>query len=253
VERMAYRRVSGVICNAGHEVKHLEKKLGPTFVPVHVVHNGIELAPPQKARSQWRAELDLPGNAVVVAMLANFRPQKDHATLLRAWAKVLHSAGQEASRPFLILAGAPQFTYDEVKRLANELGVLDKVRLPGSVKDVAGLLSACDIGVLTSQHEGLPNAVLEYMAAALPVIATDLPGNREALGDDVESSFCAPNNPDELAVRLGELLPDHNRRINLGMRNRRRAESEFSIHVMCEKTTNIIGSLLNGSEKRKFQ
>ena len=249
VERLSCSKVSAVICNAAHEVKYLEQVLGKLSPPIHVIHNGLDLAPGEKSRQEWRASLNITDDAVVIVMLANFRSVKDHFTLINSWARVLQGLSPSSPFPCLVLAGAPQFTVKEVKKLAEELELTETIRFPGQIKDVSGLLSACDIGVLISKHEGLPNAVLEYMAAGLPVIATDLPGNREALGDDDESSFCKPNDPDDLSFRLKELISSMDKRLFMGARNHQRILSEFTIQAMCEKTTSIIADLLKKSQR----
>jgi glycosyltransferase involved in cell wall biosynthesis len=239
IERLAFRQVSAVVCNAAHEVEYLEKTLGKSKIPIHVVSNGLAPAPIAKTRQAWRSDLNIPQNAVVAVMLANFRPQKDHTTLLNAWAGMLKDANPDQPRPCLVLAGAPQFTFQEVRQLAEELKIIDTIRFPGQVHDVSGLLAACDIGVLISKREGLSNAVLEYMAAGLPVITTDLPGNREALGDGSENAFCLPENSNDLAERLLRLMLNPDARYVMGEQNRQRAEIRFSIEAMCEKTTEI--------------
>lgn len=245
VERFAYRRVSAVVCNAEHMVDYLRQTLGETRAPVSVIHNGIKLAPCIKTRATWRQELGIGKDTTVATMVANFRPQKDHPTLLHAWRKVLATISQGQTQPRLVLAGVPQQSYDAVHELAGNLDLLDTVSFLGQVKDVSGLLAASDIGVLTSTHEGLSNAILEYMASGLPVVATDLPGNREVLDNDPQQPFCERGDPDSLARRLQVLLHDRNLRQKLGARNRQRASVEFSIDRMCEKTVSIIGELLD--------
>lgn len=245
VERFAYRRSSAVICNAEHEVDYLRQTLGETRAPVYVVYNDIDLAPSQKTRAKWREELGILEDTTVATMVANFRPQKDHPTLLRAWKRILETKIHKQTQPHLLLAGAPQQSYAAVYQLANSLGLLDSVIFLGQVNDVAGLLAASDIGVLTTAHEGLPNAVIEYMASGLPVVATDLPGNREALGDDPQQPFCKLGNHDSLASQLRVLLYDPDLRQKLGFRNRQRALEEFSIDGMCEKMVGIVSDLLN--------
>jgi len=182
----------------------------------------------------------------VATMVANFRFQKDHPTLLHAWCKVLATFPEGPKRSRLLLAGAPQQSYENVHQLASTLGLLDSVSFFGQVRDVSGLLAASDIGVLTSTHEGLSNAIIEYMGSGLPVVATDLPGNREVLGDDPQQPFCKPDDPDSLADRLESLLHNRELRQKLGTRNRKRASEEFSMDEMCEKTVRIIEKLLNG-------
>lgn len=244
VERFAYRRASAIICNASHEVEYLHRTLGETRAPVFVVHNGIDLEPCRKTRSEWRTNLGIDEDATVVTMVANFRPQKDHPTLLHAWKKILTTIPDNQAQPQLLLAGAPQESFENVHQMAGSLGLLDSVSFLGQVKDVAGLLESSDIGILTTTDEGLPNAVLEYMASKLPVVATDRPGNREALGDDPQQPFCKPGDPDSLAAQLQILLRNPNLRQELGTRNQARAAAEFSIDAMCEKTVGIISNLL---------
>jgi len=119
-----------------------------------------------------------------------------------------------------------------------------EVHLNAMVKDVSGLLAASDIGVLSSVHEGLSNAILEYMASGLPVVATDLPANREALGEDPRQPFCRPGDSDLLADQLRVLIDNEWLRREVGERNRLRASSEFSISAMCRSSATLINQLL---------
>jgi glycosyltransferase involved in cell wall biosynthesis len=209
-----------------------------------VVRNGLALTPCEMARNEWREKLEISEQTIVATMVANFRPQKDHPTLLHAWKKILTTISNDQARPHLLLAGAPQDSYHSVYQLANSLGLLDSVSFLGQVKDVAGLLTASDIGILTTSNEGLPNAILEYMASGLPVVATDLPGNREALGDDPQQLFCKPGDADSIASQLQVLLHNPDLRREFGTRNRQRALTNFSIDKMCKTTASIIIDLL---------
>lgn len=250
VERFAYRRVSHVVCNASHQVDYLQRILGATPASISVIYNGVELAPPQKPRSAWRAALGIDEAAPTAAMVANFRPQKDHPALLRAWRDITRKWPNGRPAPRLLLAGAEQQSYDSVRRLAGELGLLESVRFLGQVKDVSGLLAASDVGVLASNHEGLPNVVIEYMAAGLPVVATDLPGCREALGDLPDQPLCSVGCPESLAQRLRTLLSEPSRGKHLGEKNRLRAKSQFSLEAMCEGTMGVINGCLSAVNAR---
>jgi glycosyltransferase involved in cell wall biosynthesis len=245
VERFAYRRVSAVICNATHEVDYLRRTLGETPAPVSVVHNGLDPAPPGKTRAEWRAGLGIANDATVATMVANFRPQKDHPTLLHAWRKVLATLPKGQTRPRLLLAGAPQTSYKAVFELANKLELLDTVSILGQVKDISGLLAASDIGVLSSTHEGLSNALIEYMGSGLPIVATDVLGNREVIGDDPQQLCCKPRDADGFAAGLRTVLGNPTLRQKLGARNQQRASAEFSVDVMCRKTASIIAGFLD--------
>ena len=239
LERFAYRQATAIICNAGHEIDYLRKVMGETDTPAHVIYNGVDLATPLKTRKQWRVALKIDAKAIVVSMVANFRPQKDHRTLLIAWQQLLERH-REVSTPVLVLAGAPQESYRGIRNISRELGLEESVRFPGQVEDVAGLLEASDIGVLITDYEGLPNAILEYMTCGLPVVATDVPGNREALGEDSGKQFCKVKNAEDLADKLFSLISSPELRFRLGSRNRQRAITEFSIETMCSRMTEIL-------------
>jgi len=244
VERFAYRRVSAVICNASHEVDYLHRILGSTPASVSVVYNGTELAPCRKTRAEWRTDLGIADDAVVVTMVANFRQEKEHPVLLNAWRMVQAAVPKGQTPPRLLLAGAPQNSYESVYQLASDLSLLNTVSFPGQVKDISGLLAASDIGVLVSKYEGLSNVVIEYMASGLPVVATDLPGTREALGEELRQPFCSTGDFDDLAARLLTLIDNPALRKELGERNRHRAAENFSVEVMCQKTADVITGFL---------
>jgi glycosyltransferase involved in cell wall biosynthesis len=194
--------------------------------------------------------LGISAETIVATMVANFRPQKDHPTLLHAWAKIVEAVPDAQSRPLLLLAGAHQESYMAVYQSASDLGLLDSVRFLDQVKDVAGLLAASDVGILATTHEGLPNTILEYMTCGLPVVAADIPGNREALGDDGNDQLCPAGDAESLAERLLALIQSPDLRRRLGQRNRRRAAAEFSITKMCETMAGIVCDLLNAVPAR---
>lgn len=246
LERLSYRQVSAVVCNAEHEVGYLRETLGETRAPISVVHNGVELEACHKTRNEWREKLGIGADALVVTMLANFRKQKDHKTLLLAWKQIISSVPADVSVPHLLFAGGGQDTYESVCALASEFGLLDNsVHILGQVKDVSGLLAASDIGVLISAKEGLSNSVIEYMASGLPVVATDHPGNREALGSDPQQPFAKDGDSSSVTGCLQRLLFDSGLRKSLGVRNRDRAVKEFSIESMCHSMESVIKQQLD--------
>lgn len=244
-ERFAYRQTSAVICNARHQIDYLKQTLGETRAPLFVVHNGVQLDPCLKSRKEWRSDLNIGKDILVATMVANFRAVKDHRTVLRAWDKILTGFADDNSHPQLLLAGAPQDSFEDIRQYIHDLKIDKSVHLLGQVKDVSGLLAASDIGILISHHEGLSNAIVEYMASGLPVVATDLPGNREVLGDGYELPLCKPGSVDNLTENLCSLIDNPDFRHRLGERNRKRATTKFSVNTMCETTAGIIVDLLS--------
>jgi glycosyltransferase involved in cell wall biosynthesis len=138
-----------------------------------------------------------------VGMVANLRPVKDPETFVRAAAIVaaehpdihFEIAGEGELRPHIL-------------KLADELGLNGRFHLLGTVEDIPAFLSNLDVAVLTSQSEGMSNAILEYMAAGLPIVATDVGANAELIIDGISGTLIPPNNPIQLANALRQILND---------------------------------------------
>ncbi len=245
--RRAYRAASAVVCNAAHEVPFLEERLGPAAGPLEVVHNGIAPSEPKRSVAKWRAALDISTTATVFTMLANLRADKDHPALLHAWHRLLSRYDSGSERPHLVLAGAKQECYVALCDLVNELDLADTVHFAGHVEDTAGLLAATDIGVLASPREGLSNAVVEYMQAGLPVVASDVDGNREALGDSAPNPYFRPGDVNALADALATAL-DGAVQSEAGAANQARAAAMFSVAGMRDSMTRILCDVLADSQ-----
>jgi glycosyltransferase involved in cell wall biosynthesis len=140
----------------------------------------------------------------------------------------------------LVLAGRDDGKGMELKALCFDLGICDTVRFPGAVKDVPGLLQASDIGAFSSPSEGCPNGVLECMAMGLPVVGSDIPGVREALGSEEPRALVARNDEEAMATKLAPLLVDPELRCELGERNRQRIRDQFSYSRMCDEMVGLL-------------
>jgi glycosyltransferase involved in cell wall biosynthesis len=227
LERHAVRRTDLFLANGCASSDFLVNVLGIEKVRVRIVPNGVALPAPRDGPSTWRERLGLPPQAFLAVMIANIHHHKDHATLLDAWAIVRRDWPDPDRPPFLVLAGR---VHDESAALVERAcrpPLAPTVLVPGYVEDVAGLLSACDLGVLISHTEGLPNGVLEPMAAGLAIVATDLPGTREALGPDADALTVPPGDAPALASLLLALARDPDRRSALGSRLALRARDVF--------------------------
>ncbi|HEY0729855.1 MAG TPA: glycosyltransferase, partial [Pyrinomonadaceae bacterium] len=125
-------------CEAG--AQFLIEKLGVDATKVTVIPNGIETVAAEMDRSAWRERLAVDERTFVACMVANLHLNKDHATLLRAWRKVVNEfSGRSA---LLVLAGRHDGAYESLASLASELQLGDNVRFAGPVSDVRGLLAA---------------------------------------------------------------------------------------------------------------
>jgi glycosyltransferase involved in cell wall biosynthesis len=208
---------------------------------IRVIPNGVDLPPARADRAGWRRRLDVGDDGVVVTSLAHFYARKDHETLLAAWQRTLARAGGDRDRLTLVLAGRPEGRRELLEGLARDLGLGERVRFVGDVDDVAGLLGASDVGVLSSTPlEGCPNAVIESMAAGLPVVGTDIPGVREALGDEGRPFLVAAEDPDAFGAALSRLCSDPALRGRLGRHNEERQRAVYGTERMLEDSVTAI-------------
>jgi glycosyltransferase involved in cell wall biosynthesis len=240
IERRALARVPIVVSNSAPGRDFLARELGVPAGRVAVVPNGVEAAHPLEDRASWRRRLGLAESDFVACMVANFHALKDHRTLIRAWRHVVDHAPEIGARPVLLLAGHAWESTAPLTALVRELGLEDTVRFIGQVIDVAGLLEACDLAVLSSRCEGAPNAVLEAMAAGRPVAGTDNPGIRGVVGRAGAAHLAPPGDAEALAARIVELARDAALRARVGEANRRRAAAEFAPERMCRDMVAIV-------------
>ncbi len=153
------------------------------FIPgIGIDVTGWEARPvPPGAVEAVRAELQMPAAAPLLLMIAEFTPNKRQADALQAFARLPREAGGGVA-PHLVFAGVGP-TLDDARRLAEQLGVVDRVHFLGYRRDVPVLLRAADLLLLTSAREGLPRSVMEAMVLGTPVVASDVRGVRDLVGD----------------------------------------------------------------------
>lgn len=192
---------------------------------IHVVYNGIDRE--KFAQTAGDRKLLLPGltaNHKLIVMVANMHiGVKGHSDLIEA-ARTIHEACPEAR---ILLAGDGEmrpFFQDQVKAA----GLEEMFMFLGHRTDIPGLLACCDIGVLASRSEGLPNAVLEYMAAGLPVVATTVGGLPEIIEDETSGLLVPPEDPAALCTAIVRLLMDEQLRKRLGTAGRERVVAQFN-------------------------
>lgn len=214
---------------------------------IAVVHNGAFLPGVADDRTNWRRRLGAADGQFVACMVANFSRYKDHLTLIEAWQSVLEQLNGNGVEPFLVLAGRDDGCLDELRALVEKLGIGRLVRFIEFTNDVAGLLHASDVCVYSSRSEGMPNGVLEAMVAGLPVVGTDIPGIREAVGPLGAPFLASPGEPATMARLILKLLADPETRLTLGKAMQQRAGEEFAVERMCRSSAELIASQLDKS------
>ncbi len=201
-----------------------------------VIANGIDLA-------RFDRVVAADGDEPTICMVANFNVRKDHVTVIRALALV--RAAIPAAR--LVLVGGDFGTLAASRHLAHSLGVGDAVRFVTDTAHPESFIAASRVCVLTSPSESLSNAIMEYMALAKPVIASDTCGDSAALLHDGDSGFLVPPQaPDAVAERIIGLLRDPPRARAMGAAARRRVQ-EFSITRMVAAYEALFDRLLTSA------
>ena len=239
-ERCAVRLTPVFVANSHGGENFLVRDLGARQDRIRVIRNGIELGNPKLDRLAWRQRLGVGSSEFVACMVANLTKLKDHVTLLRAWRTIVDRSEESDVRPLLVLAGNLGDNHEQLLELTADLRLGQDVRFLGAVTDIPGLLSAVDLGILSSRREGCPNAVLEYMAAGLPVVGTDIPAIRECVGPEGVLFLAPQGDAETLTDRILVLATGPAKRAMLGAANRRRIQSEFGSADMCRRMSAVI-------------
>lgn len=191
------------------------------FVP-----NGIAPLPPPSGRDV-RAELGIGARDPVVISVGFLRRPKTMDVLIDAAARI--APRFPGLRVLIVGEGADRPSYEA---LIERLGLVGTVELLGLRSDVPDLLAASDVAVLSTDSEGSPLSVMEYMDAGLPVVATRVGGIPDLIDDGVEGLLVERRDPEGLASAIGRLLSDPAEASRMGERARERRRREFGIDAM---------------------
>ena len=211
---------------------------------VVLVPNGIAARAPSPSRN-LRRELGIARDVPVVGSVGMLRPEKRFDVLVRAAAELV--ARRPEARVLIVGDGTERA---RLEALVAELGLSDSVRLLGARDDVPDVLAALDVAVTCSDFEGTPLSVLEYMEAALPVVATRVGGLAHLLEDGVHGLLVPRRNPAALAEALDVLLGDPARRRAMGAAGRERRRAEFDLDVMVARVEELYERLYANSSSR---
>jgi glycosyltransferase involved in cell wall biosynthesis len=197
-----------------------------------------ELLYPQQGRAATRTVAGL-GETPLLLVVAALVHRKGVDVLLAALARL----AEEGLRPALWIAGQGP-ARPALEKLARELRLEDRVRFLGQRSDVADLLSACDVFILPSRHEGLGVAALEAMAAGRPIVATRVGGLAEAVVHERTGLLVPPEDPAALATALARLLRDPALRARLGAEGPARIAEGFRADDLVEAYERLYGEVL---------
>lgn len=227
VETIAFSRASAIVANSAAVKSYLiERSVGAR--KIEVIYSGVDLSrfganPSRRAKVCKKLGLPVDKSIKFVTMVANLRHRvKNVPMLLRAAKHVI------AIRPntHFVIAGEGELA-NELELIAEQMKIVRNVHFVGRCDDVSSLLSISSVGVLTSSAEGFSNAVLEYMAAAKPVIATNVGGVGEVMIDGETGYLVESNDDAKLAEHLTTLLADTKLAKKMGEAGRAVIEKRF--------------------------
>ena len=244
VERSSFRLAHAVVANSEAVRAELIAQGAPARKVV-TIYNGMDterVSPrPLMPRADALARFGLPEGRRFVTVVANMRhAMKDQGTFLRAARRVRDRIGDAA----FVLAGEGELT-DGYRALAAELGLAGDAFFTGRCGEVSELLNLSEVCVLSSKGvEGFSNSITEYMAAARPVVATDVGGAREAVVEGETGHVVAPGDDAGLAERIVALLEDPARARRMGGRGRELVREKFSCEAQLARTEGLYERLL---------
>ena len=187
-----------------------------------------------------RAELGIESDAIVYGTVGRLKPQKDHGTFLQAAKDIL---GRNPSARFLIVGDGP--LRSELETQAQQLDLFPAMIFTGVRTDIPAVLSALDVFVLSSRWEGLPNAVLEAMASARPVVATAVDGVQGVVTFGENGLLVSPGDSTALAAACQKLASDPDMRDRLGQAGYGYVVEHHSLDVMIDKYATCYADLLH--------
>lgn len=247
--RFLIPRVAHNILVGNESKKNYEREFNFKFPPAtSVIYNGVDEQRLKPSGADFRAELNLPSDALLIGMIGNFyiEPRKDQATICRALPKIL----KKLPNVHCIFAGktvaGAEEKLEECIRICAENEISDKVHFLGGRADVPDILDALDIFINSSLAEGLPIAVNEAMLAGVPTILSDIAPLLEASNNGEFAEIFKVGDENDLSEKALKLLNDKDLRQGLAIRAKQFAENSFSIKSHLESLKNLYKKLSDG-------
>ncbi|MGE0267437.1 MAG: glycosyltransferase [Candidatus Omnitrophota bacterium] len=243
VDRILSYRTTKMIAVSNAVKEYYHRQVGFPAAKIEVIPNAIDVSAYEDAGdvTYLQKEFDLKPGDFVLACIGRLNLQKGHKYLLESLKEIYN---EMPDLKVLIVGDGEE--RDNLKRTAENDGIMPMLRFTGQRKDIPQVLALSKALILPSIFEGLPLCVLEAMASARPVIATDVGGTKELAVDGQTAFIVEPKRPELLseAVRRLRALPDQGRQ--MGINGREIVRREFSISTITRKTSDMFEHLVEG-------
>ena len=249
LDRFSIALADLVLANSQHIASTIRFGRPSASPKYRVIHNGLDVQAFDRLLNTPPVD-PIPGDVLrcptrnIICAVATLRPVKCLETLLKAHFIVLSQIPQ--AQLWLIGDGPVR---GELELLARDLGINPNTTFWGMRSDVPAILNQAAIGVLSSRVEGLSNAIIEYMAARLPVVATSVGGNPELVLHGETGLLVPPNDPQALADAIVYILRNPEVARQFGEAGRRRVEEHFTVERMVCETESVYEELLSCNDR----
>ncbi len=223
-ERYLHRKMNIILGNSQAVVDELGLE-GVKDNRLRLIYNGVNLSYfKRRPKLLSRRSLGIDAGDFVIVVVANLLFYKGHIDLLEAMRLIKDEIGEWK----LIIIGDDRGEKKNLIEQAKAFKMRDNVLFMGEMKDITTPLSAADLGIMCSHQEGFSNAILEYMAASLPVVATKVGGNTEAVTDGQNGYIVEPRSPRELAEAILKIRVKGDKE-KMGKLGRKKIEEIFNL------------------------
>jgi len=199
-----------------------------------------------KIRSDFLSQHGIPIGSCIVGIVSNLRPVKRVCDLIRAFPSVL----KECNDAYLVIVGDTGIYYQECIDMIRDLGIQDRAKILGAIDSdsIVSCMKWFNVGVLCSESEGLSNVIIEYMGSGVPVVATDIPSNRELIDNGTSGMLYSVGNIRELSKEVARLLKDEQLRTSLTQHSRRQITERFGESNIMQQYQEFYIHLARGNE-----
>ena len=218
----------------------LEAGIG-SYNKYEIIHNFVELEKydNNSDSKQAKKELNIANHTPIIGAIMRLVPQKNPLDIIKIAEKVKTN---HSNVKFIIIGDGPLLpdlnNLIQRKKLSNNI-ILTRIK-----RNIPELLKAMDIFILTSLWEGLPLVFLQAMASGKPIIAYNVGGTSEAVNNEENGYLVKPGDTDTMVKRINELIKDKTRRIEMGIKGRRKLEQEFNKQKQIQKIIEIYDTLV---------
>jgi glycosyltransferase involved in cell wall biosynthesis/peptidoglycan/xylan/chitin deacetylase (PgdA/CDA1 family) len=209
-----------------------------------VIYNGVSFEEPSYESKISRAFFGIPHSAPVVGIVANFREIKRIDRFLEVFASL------ERKETHAIIVGTGGSVLEDMEVLAVSLGVTERLHIYHTVDEVQAVIKLFDVGVLTSESEGLSNALIEYAHSAIPAVAFNVGGNSEVIDHDQTGYLIPPYELKSMKGKLNYLLDSPEVARKLGQQGAKQAGKRFLVEHMVTKTELFYTKILSQGRRQ---